>query len=59
MTLQELHTILETSFKALADVASGVPDGIGSDTAFAVGDALGTLSKAKALVGRDIEAATK
>ena len=30
-------------------------DGVSTDTAFAIGEALGTLGKAKGLVGRDID----
>lgn len=56
MTLRELHTILQTSFDAIAAVHGNVPDGVSSDTALAVGYALGSVAKAKALVGRDIDA---
>lgn len=55
MTLRELHTILQTAFDALGAVHGSVPDGVSPDTALALGYALGTISKAKAMVGRDID----
>jgi hypothetical protein len=55
MTLHELHQILQTAFDTVAVVSGDVPDDLSPDSAFAVGAALGTLSKAKALVGRDID----
>lgn len=55
MTLHELHAILQSAFDALDAVRGGMPDGAGTDTAHAVGLAQGTISKAKALVGRDID----
>jgi hypothetical protein len=55
MTLRELHAILERAFKELAEVHGQVPEGTGVDSALAVGYTLGCLSKAKALVGRDID----
>lgn len=59
MTLRELHAILQTAFDAVAVVHGNVPDGASSDTALAVGYALGSISKAKALVGRDIDQAAE
>jgi hypothetical protein len=55
MTLCELHTILQTAFDALAAVQDDMPDGVSLDTVFALGNALGSISQAKALVGRDID----
>jgi diacylglycerol kinase family enzyme len=55
MTLHELHAILQAAFDSMATVHGNVPNGTGNDTAIAVGYALGSLSKAKALVGRDID----
>lgn len=55
MTLRELHALLQSAFDALAEVRGNVPHGVREDTAMAVGYALGTISKAKALVGRDID----
>lgn len=55
MTLHELHAILQSAFDVLAGVLDNVPDGTSSDTALAVGYTLGTISRAKALVGRDID----
>ena len=57
MTLTELHELLQAAFDSLATVHGHVPDGAGTDTALAVGYALGAISKAKALVGRDIDQA--
>jgi hypothetical protein len=57
MTLEELHAILQTSFDAIIAVHGHAPDGMSTDAALAVGYALGTIGRAKALVGRDIDAA--
>ena len=59
MTLRELHTILQAAFDAIATSMGNVPDGASPDTALAVGYALGSVSKAKALVGRDIDQAAE
>jgi len=55
MTLRELHAILWKAFDEIDRVRSGMPDGMSTDTAHAVGLAQGTVAKAKALVGRDID----
>ena len=50
----ETHRILTEAYKLVAQLYP-VKEPISSDTAFAIGEALGVLSKAKALVGRDID----
>lgn len=55
MTLHELRTRLQTAFDAVAAVRGNVLDGVRDDTALAVGCALRTIAKAKALVDRDID----
>lgn len=54
MTHREIHAVLQ---KALDDLLTlyGQVDGLSPDTCLAIGYAMGTLSKAKALVGRDID----
>ena len=52
----ELHRILQEAYDTLQVVrARGLAMTIGPDTAFALGEALGTIAKAKALVGRDVD----
>jgi hypothetical protein len=55
MTLKEIHEVLLQAYVAVAAL-HGQMDGVSTDTAFAIGEALGTLGKAKGLVGRDIDA---
>jgi hypothetical protein len=54
MTLKEIHEVLQQAYVAVAAL-HGQCDGVSLDTAFAIGEALGTLGKAKGLVGRDID----
>jgi hypothetical protein len=52
---KELHNLLQ---HAVLLIASGLPFGVGTistDTALAIGEAMGAVRKAKALVGRDID----
>ena len=54
--MKALHGVLREMQDALLRVKeAGLPDGIGSDTAFAIGEAAGVLSRAKGLVGRDVD----
>jgi hypothetical protein len=54
--LKALHAVLRASYDALIRIReAGLPDGVGTDTAFAIGEATGVLSKAKGLLGRDID----
>jgi hypothetical protein len=56
---KELHRLLQ---HAVLLIGSGLPFGIGTistDTALAVGEAMGAVRKAKALVGRDIDDAER
>ena len=52
---QFLFDSLQRAFEDLATYRGALPDGISTDTAFAIGEALGVIAKAKALVGRDID----
>jgi hypothetical protein len=54
MTLQEVHGVLREALDRLARL-HGELDSVSTDTAFAIGEALGMISRAKALVGRDID----
>jgi hypothetical protein len=54
MTLKEIHEVLQQAYGAVAAL-HGQCDPVSADTAFAIGEALGTLGKAKGLVGRDID----
>jgi hypothetical protein len=54
MELTEIHAILRQAFTALVAM-QGRADRCSPDTAFAIGSALGTIAKAAALVGRDID----
>ena len=54
MTLEAIHKVLSIAFSQIA-VLHGQIDDVSPDTAFAIGEALGLIEKAKALVGRDID----
>jgi hypothetical protein len=53
--LRELYDVLRRAFDALAGFHGRLPAGLSALSAFAVGEALGVLSKAKSQVGRDID----
>lgn len=55
LTPVEVHTALQVVFEALFGLMYRLGDGFSSDTAAAIGYATGTISNAKALVGRDID----
>lgn len=52
--LKAVHGILSEAYKLTASLYP-VKHPISGDTAFAIGEATGILSRAKALVGRDID----
>lgn len=54
MTLEEVHAVLQHAFVSVESLRGALPD-VPSDTAFAIGEALGHIMKAKALVGRDVD----
>lgn len=54
MTPREVHTTLEQAFEQLLTLRDSL-DRLSSDTAYSIGLATTTISKAKALVGRDID----
>jgi hypothetical protein len=56
MTLIEIHGVLTKAFGDIAALLGHVDD-VSPDPAVAIGEALGLLGKAKALVGRDIDTA--
>jgi hypothetical protein len=58
MSKEEIHAILQDAFEKLAAL-HGQCDGVSTDTAFAIGEATGLISKAKALIGRDIDTERK
>lgn len=53
-TLEELHAALRRAMDEVGESHS-FADKLQADTAFAVGEALGHLAKASALVGRDVD----
>jgi hypothetical protein len=57
MTLTETYDQLMIAFEALAKLRGNLESGIGADSALAIGEALGNIAKAKALVNRDIDMA--
>lgn len=54
-TLQEIHAILTTAYGAVAALYGHLPPEISVSSAFAIGEACGVLSKAKAMIGRDVD----
>ena len=54
MTLTEIHAVLREALEALLSLHGQLPDETPPDTAFTIGEAAGVLSRAKTLVGRDI-----
>ena len=55
MSLREVHAVLQTAFEHVMTLRGQLSDDVGTDSAFAIGEAMGVLAKAKALVGRDID----
>jgi hypothetical protein len=55
--MQQVHGRLEETLEELVTLATQLTnaDGVGKDTYFALGQTAGHLSKAKALLGRDID----
>jgi len=51
---EAIHAVLMEAFGQVSTLRGNV-DGVSCDSAFAIGECLGQLSKAKALVGRDID----
>lgn len=56
MTLAELRWSLRTAHEHLALVERAIPPEARDDTVFALGQALGTIAKAMAMVERDMNA---
>lgn len=54
MTKPDIHKVLQQAYDQLLAL-HGKVHCLSSDTVFAIGEATGILSKAKALVGRDID----
>lgn len=57
MTLTEVHAVLQQAFHDVLSLHGELDSDVSPDTAFAIGNALGVIEKAKALVGRDIDQA--
>jgi hypothetical protein len=56
MNLKELHSTLQGQFEEIERLHEyGAMPIMSADTAYALGYALGCISKAEALVGRDID----
>jgi hypothetical protein len=53
--LETLHADLLAAYRIIEEYRGDLPAGTSVDTAFSVGEAMATLGKAKALVGRDID----
>jgi hypothetical protein len=54
---EAIHAVLLDAYGRIASLRGNV-DTVSGDSAFAIGECLGQLSKAKALVGRDIDNAS-
>ena len=54
MTLVEIRAKLQEAHRALAAIRDDHLDGVSPDTAFALGEALGHVRHAEALVARDM-----
>jgi hypothetical protein len=61
--MEAVHAILNAAYEAIGQLKSGnherLLDGLGSDTLVAIGYAMGSIGKAKAMVGRDIDDARR
>ncbi len=57
--LRQVHRVLQRAYEDVCGLYGDITRDIGSDTAFAIGEATGILAKAKALVGRDIDDAAR
>jgi hypothetical protein len=55
VTLEEIYARLGVAFAALGEARGNLDGSVRLDTAFALGEAIGLVAKAKALVGRDID----
>jgi hypothetical protein len=55
VTKQEIHQILQTAFDQIHEITKENLSDISTDTVMAIGYAVGCVSKAKALIGRDID----
>ena len=56
MTLAEIQALLRTAHHALAQIRDAHSDAVSADTAFALGEALGMVRHAEALLSRDVAA---
>jgi hypothetical protein len=56
--LREVHGKLRTALHEVLET-KGLLDGASTDTSLAIGEAIGIISKAKSLLCRDIEQATR
>jgi hypothetical protein len=58
MTAQDIHAKLLIAFEAMLSVSASINESqppLKMDTVFALGETLGVIMKAKALIGRDID----
>jgi len=53
--LRFLYDTLRRAFEEIGEFHGRLPGGLSASSAFAVGEALGLLSKAKSQVGRDLD----
>ena len=54
--LTMLHAQIVGAWQIMMTIRQqGLPDGVGNDSAMAIGEAAGILSRARALIGRDID----
>lgn len=58
-TLEEIHAILLIAHNAIASLYGRLPPDCSLMSAYAIGEARGVLSKAKAMIGRDIDDVAK
>jgi len=59
LDLEMLHSTIILAYNTMILLHGNLPPGTSSDSAHAIGEATGMLAKAKALVGRDIDDASR
>lgn len=59
LTPTQVHAVLQKGFDEIVTLRGHIGNDLGNDTAFAIGESLGMIARAKALVGRDIDDAAR
>ena len=55
LTPRQVHAVLAQAYDTVLGLYGRIGTDLGPDTAMSIGEALGVIAKAKALVGRDID----